>query len=104
MKIFCAWCEKFEGEKGPSNIHSTTYTICENCYVLFRRHAEENNAEDKFKFLQKKIEHINKWIEKALYEKATPEKNDALFHVLKQIVCLNTYLENAFPKIKSNKQ
>ena len=99
MKIICAWCGSLEGEKELYNKYDITHTICENCYFLLLKHFEEKTVEDEVNFLKMKIKHINKWIEKAFYEKTSSEKNDALFHVLKQLVCVNKCLGNLYKKI-----
>lgn len=93
MKIICAWCGDFEGEKEPFLSDDITHSICEKCYASFYEPLGNQAQAHEYMFLLKKIETINKWIERALYEKTTPEKNNALFHALKHLACLNKHLD-----------
>jgi len=100
MKLICAWCGSLEGEKKPFSIDEKTHTLCQKCYLVFKKHIEGRTILEEFTFLQQKTERINKWVEKALYERTVLEKNRAVFHALKLLVGLRKCLEQTSVRLK----
>ena len=90
MKIICAWCGEIIGEKDRLS-KDTTHGICARCYSSIKSHSKEE-VEDVF--ILDQLENINKLVERALYEKAIPDKNGALFQVLKHLVHLKKCLSD----------
>jgi len=90
MKIICAWCGEIIGEKDLLS-NDTTHGICTKCYDSIKSHSKE---EVEHRFILDQLENINKLVERALYEKAIPDKNGALFQVLKHLVHLKKCLSD----------